>query len=430
MRAALRHWWAWSFCAATCGALAGAPAVARAEWETRDLGGTSTHVYTPASSSPIGRGRALLVVLHGCSQLASTLRDHGNFEAAAEGFGFVIALPSVPGGGVLAGCWNYYGGQADAETTAVIAVAEELLADPTLEIDAAQRYVAGFSSGGGEAQVVACSAPDVFAGVAVVAGPALGTEVADVFLVPPGLDAATLAQRCSALAGPAAADLATHLGITLSDSADFTVAQAYATLDAQMLATLYEEQGAVLSTSTDDLGDEAGAMPSGTAHLWSDVEGPRLARLETSGLGHNWPAGSGRSPGLITFVTGDGIDFASYAARFFTDNNRRVRDEGETEGTGGSEGTDGGGTETGPVDATTGGGLDDTGGTGGTDDTGAGASGSANDGDGGSTSDAGATADPDATPSGCQCGAPGSRPRGLGWAWVGLLLVALGRRRA
>lgn len=90
MGAALRRWWAWSFCAATYGALAGAPAVARAEWETRDLGGTSTHVYTPASSSPIGRGRALLVVLHGCSQLASTLRDHGNFEGAAEGFGFVI----------------------------------------------------------------------------------------------------------------------------------------------------------------------------------------------------------------------------------------------------------------------------------------------------------------------------------------------------
>ena len=141
------------FAASSVLGVAGFASPAHAAWETRNAGGMSVHVYTPGGESPLG-GHALLVALHGCTQSATQLRDFGNFEHAAEDFGMVVALPDVPGGGVYAGCWDYYGALhngASGHDAAVISLAETLLADGTLGIDPAQVYVSGFSSGGGEA---------------------------------------------------------------------------------------------------------------------------------------------------------------------------------------------------------------------------------------------------------------------------------------
>ncbi|MCX4243734.1 PHB depolymerase family esterase [Paraliomyxa miuraensis] len=437
MKAARSASLVWTFCAATFGGLLGVPSHAHAAWQTLDLGGLTTHVYTPASRSPIGDGRGLMLVLHGCSQTATTLRDHGNFEPAAETFGMVIAVPAVPGGGVLAGCWDYYYGETDAETLSLITAAQELSMDPALGIDPNQVYMAGFSSGGGETLVTGCTAPDIFAGVAVIAGPSLGTSAVDVFAVPAGLDAPTLAQHCSMLAGPAVTSFSTHLAITMADTSDFSVAQGYAPLNAEMFAQLYTDEGATLRSSLDDLSDEEGSMPSGVAFLESDADGPRLSRLQTSGIGHNWPAGSGLDPGGFSFVEGEGIDFTYYAARFFTDNNRRVPDE--PEGTG----TDGGDSSGGETDSedTTGAGLDDTGPgastSGGSSDPVGGSSGEGGSGpqatsSASSSGDGGGTGNPDQGASGCQCGlgspsGPGSPL--AGWLGLGLGLGVFRRRR-
>jgi poly(3-hydroxybutyrate) depolymerase len=313
---------------------------AQAAWETRNAGGMSVHVYTPGSESPLG-GHGLLVALHGCTQSATQLRDFGNFEHAAEDFGMVVALPDVPGGGVYAGCWNYYGAlhnDASGHDAAVISLAETLLADGTLGIDPAQVYVSGFSSGGGEALVVACLAPDLFAGVGATAGPSLGTEATQIGMVAQTAEGAKT--LCMQYAGGDAGALDSQLAVMFTDAQDFVVAQGYAAINAEMFASIYASP----TTTAFDLAGLEGAMPAGQGTSWADAEGPRVALLQsTSGGGHAWPAGSGQAGGGISYVSGTGVDFAYYLATFFTANNRRADGDWDpgNDDDGGSSGDDG-----------------------------------------------------------------------------------------
>lgn len=397
---------------------------AHAAWETRNAGGMSVHVYTPGADSPLG-GHGLLIALHGCTQTATQLRDLGNFEHAAEDFGMVIALPDVPGGGVLAGCWSYFGALHNGTSghdAAVISLAEALLGDGALGLDPAQVYLSGFSSGGGEALVVGCLRPDLFAGVAAAAGPSLGTESTQIAQVAQTAEGAKT--LCLQYAATQAAALDTQLAVAFTDAQDFVVAGGYASVNAEMFATIY---GAP-TTAEFDLASVEGSMPAGQGTTYADGEGPRVALLHsTSGGGHAWPAGSGNAGGGISYVAGTGVDFAYYLATFFTANNRRADGDwnpgGEDGGSSGGDGTDGGSADDGDDDAgdaaddaagSDGGSADDDGGDDGGGDDGPGADG----GDG--------VTDGRVEPSGCQCTTTPASPIA---AALSLLVVPWLRRR-
>lgn len=389
------------------------PTVATAAWESREIAGMSVEIYTPTSHSPIGAGRALMIPLHGCTQTAVQLRDFGNFEHTADDLGVVIAIPLVPDGGVVAGCWNYYGSlhtRSNGHNGNLIALAETLRDDGALEIDPTQIYLAGFSAGGGQALAVGCLAPELFAGVGVAAGPSLGTSVNQISQV--GTTGAAAAALCTQLAGAQAGELATQLAVTFTDTGDFTVAQGYQAVNAEMYATVY---GAPLAPVPFDMAGLPGVEPAGMGNTFDDGDGPRVASMiSTSGSGHAWPSGSGM-PGLgLSFVAGDGLDFARYLAEFFAANARRADgqwDPGEDTGGGDTGGpSDDGGSE---GDSTDGGGSSAVG-----DDSGDGDEDAA---DGGSSATVG-QGDGYIEPSGCQCEA--TPPRGVG---IGVLvLVALG----
>lgn len=405
------------------------PTAAQAAWETKQLATMSVEVYTPASQSPIGSGRALMIALHGCSQTGQQLRQYGNFEAAAEDFGMVVALPTVPGGGVVAGCWNYYGAihtRESGHNKPVLDLAAALQGDAAYGIDPAQVYLTGFSSGGGQAVVLGCLAPDVFAGVVISAGPSVGTSISQIGSV--GTTAAQAATLCQSFAGSHAGDFATQLAIAFTDTGDFTVAQGYAQVNADMFASIYGG-GAMLTASALDVASMPGSNPTGTATAYADAEGERIALVTSmSGVGHAWPSGSGMNAGGLTFVSGNGLNLSYFAAETFTANSRRAEGEwnpgtgggsdGGADGTGG--GSDGGGdngdTDGGAEGGSAGEGGGDAGSGDGADDA------AGEDGIGGSDS-AGATP---IEPSGCQCHADDGRtiaPLGL------VVAVALGRRR-
>lgn len=408
-----------------------APAVARAAWESREVAGMSVEVYTPASTSPVGEGRALMIPLHGCTQTAVQLRDNGNFEHTAEDLGVVIAIPLVPDGGVVAGCWNYYGSlhtRDNGHNGNLIGLAETLRDDASLAIDPTQMYLAGFSAGGGQALVVGCLAPELFAGVAVAAGPSLGTTVNQISSVSTTGDAT--AAICTQLAGAQATELATQLAITFTDTGDFTVAQGYQQVNADMFAILYGG-GAPLLPAPFDMVGLPGAMSAGMGNTYDDGDGPRLLSLvSTSGTGHAWPSGSGM-PGLgLTFVSGTGLDFGRVVTQTFAMHSRRASGEWNPDDGGsdsGGEGEDGsGGSEGGDVDS-------------GTSDDGAGDSGDGNDagtdddGDDATSDSAGATADY-IEPTGCQCAtapdpAHSLLPMGL-VVVAGLVVMPRSRRRS
>ncbi|MCA9710861.1 MAG: PHB depolymerase family esterase, partial [Myxococcales bacterium] len=355
-----------------------------------DRAALSGWIYTPTTAGTIGQGRSLLVVLHGCAQTYGDLQNYGSWIDTAEDLGMVVSLPAVPNGGVLFGCWDYYGASHSRQSGhagALLDHVEALLADPSLDIDPDQVYIAGLSSGGGMAMVMGCLAPDVFAGVGIAAGPTVGTSSFEISSVSTTLQEGTA--TCEGLAGAAAGRFDTQLAATISGTSDYTVAQGYSTLNANIFASLYADAAGAPSLSTSSLAVASlpGYQPAGTGTRYQDAEGSRVLRISATGMGHAWPAGSGPGP-EIGFVATQGVDFARVLGELFTDNNRRVTGGGGTDG-GGTDGggTDGGGTDGGDTD----GGGTDGGGTDGGGSDGGGSDGGGSDGGG---SDGGGSCDP------------------------------------
>lgn len=405
---------------------------ARAAWESKTLAGADTRIYTPGTLAKIGDGRGLLVVLHGCTQSAEQLQEFGNFELAAEEFGWVIAIPNVPGGGVVAGCWDYYGAvhtRSSGHNPAIIGLAEALRDDPAYDIDPAQIYLSGLSSGAGQSIVTGCLAPELFAGMGIVAGPAVGTSISQIASV--GTTASQAATVCRQLAGDSP-DLQTQLAIAYTDTSDFVVAQGYAELNAAMYGELFSGGLEAMAETAVDVASLEGDSPTGTGKVWSDDVAQRVMWLQTEGNGHNWPAGSGQTRTGLTYVSGNGVNFSYVMAEFFTANSLRAEGDWEP-GDSGSAETDGGSTDSSGDDSST-----DTDGGGQGSDTRSdtptdGSSGDGADTDtadppGAGTESAGAETDGRIEPSGCQCNVRtvDDRP---GLAGLALLALGLIRRR-
>jgi len=297
-----------------------APATAAGSWSTRSAGGMTVELYRPSTQPALPAGRALMVSLHGCVQTSQVLRTGGGWAATADEHGMVVAIPAVPNGGVLLGCWDYYDTNHSRANPArhddnLLDLVSALLADPALGIDPDQVYVSGLSSGGAQAMVMGCLAPDVFAGVGIAAGPTVGTTSGQI-----GSVATTLAQArstCRTFAGPRAAAFGTQVTSVVLGSADTTVATGYGTLNAEVMADLY---GAG-TTSSFSLAGLAGTNTAGTGALWSDAAGPRVSLIRNTGLGHAWPAGGG--PGG-SYVSTNSVDYPAYLTDFLFDANRRV----------------------------------------------------------------------------------------------------------
>ncbi|NVB39105.1 PHB depolymerase family esterase [Pseudenhygromyxa sp. WMMC2535] len=316
-------------------------------WSTTSYGGVSGSVYTPSTEGVIGEGRSLLIVLHGCTQSYSDLRDQGNWVDTAEDYGMVVSIPAVPNGGVYAGCWDYYGSshsRSSGHAGAIMDHVDALLADSNLDIDPNQVYVAGLSSGAGMSMVMGCLAPDVFAGMGIVAGPTVGTSAFQISSV--GTSASAGESTCLSLAGSASGSFATQMTSAVAGTSDYVVAQGYADLNAEIMSSIYADEAGLgsLSSSSFAVSELPGVSPAGTGTEYSDSEGPRVSLISASGMSHAWPAGDGGSGG--SFVTGTGIDYARYLAEWFSANNPRVVDGGSTDDGGDTTTDDGGDTTT------------------------------------------------------------------------------------
>ncbi|TFD57297.1 PHB depolymerase family esterase [Cryobacterium suzukii] len=295
-------------------------ASAAGAWTTETISGMQVQLYTPTTTPAIGGERALMINLHGCVQTSSNLKAGGNWTATADKYGMVIAIPAAPGGGVIAGCWDYYDGNHSRSTPArhddnLLGLVSALLARPGLTLDADQVYLSGLSSGGGETMVMGCLAPDVFAGIGMNAGPSVGTTSNQIGYVAT-TKSAGIAQ-CNSFAGSNTAAFDTQLTSVVYGSNDTTVAPGYNTLNAQIMAGIYNAP----TTATFSLSTLAGSNTAGSGTTYSDATGPRVSIIQNTGLGHNWPAGA--APGG-SYISTNSINYPAYLASFFFQNNRRV----------------------------------------------------------------------------------------------------------
>jgi poly(3-hydroxybutyrate) depolymerase len=291
------------------------PAKSAAQWSTETIAGMRVHLYTPQTAPALADKRALMIGLHGCAQTNDDMRAGGNWEATADAYGMVVALPGAPDGGVIAGCWDYYESnhtRSNRHNDNLINLATTLMGRSSLNIDTRQVYVSGLSSGGGETMVMGCLAPDIFAGVGINAGPTIGTTSGQISYI--ATDKTRAVNLCRQLAGSNEAHLQTQVTSVVYGSNDYLVSQGYGDLNAAVMGEIY---GATKAT-------QAQSIPGGGAETpWSKNGAQVVQQIRVTGLGHAWPAGPGSTGGgpYIDHVT---VNYPAVLTDFLFCANRRV----------------------------------------------------------------------------------------------------------
>ena len=300
------------------------PAKASGQWSTETIGGMRVHIYTPQTAPALAGKRALMIGLHGCAQTNDEMRTGGNWEATADAYGMVVALPGAPDGGVIAGCWDYYENnhtRGNRHNDNLITLATTLMGRASLNIDARQVYVSGLSSGGGETMVMGCLAPDIFAGIGINAGPTIGTTSSQIGFV--ATDKTRAVNLCRQLAGSNESHLQTQVTSVVHGNNDFLVAQGYGDLDADVMGTIY---GATKSAQTQPI------PGGGTETAWTKNGVQVVQLIRVAGLAHAWPAGPG-SAGGGSFIDHATINYPAVLTDFLFCANRRVPEAAELCGT-------------------------------------------------------------------------------------------------
>ncbi|WP_226667314.1 alpha/beta hydrolase family esterase [Microbulbifer aggregans] len=290
----------------------GAASAQAGSWEQNlaSSGFSKVHIYTPDSRSSIGDGYALMILLHGCVQPIDNYLG-ANLEAAAEELGMVIAVPDAEH---KAGynCWAYWEDKRDrahGDYQLLVQLAQTLAAEPARDIDPAQVYIAGLSSGATFAHTTACLAPDVFAGAAASAGPSIGTSPAGAL---GNCEIADVAQRCADYSGDYREHLNTQIFAVAHGSKDNVVDACYLEQNATGMANLY----GVRRLQGTEILREGNAIAELTQ--WQDG---RVGMLTLEGVGHSWSGGSGASG---QYIDANGVNLARQLGRFFQQHNLRV----------------------------------------------------------------------------------------------------------
>lgn len=299
-------------------ALASTPTLAATWQKNQSIGGfNKVNLYVPDTRSSIGNGKALLIVLHGCTQSVDAYLT-ANLEAAADKHGMVIAVPDAMNKAGFS-CWSYWQGsksRSSGDYKNLISLANTLSGNASYNIDAKQVYIAGLSSGAAFANTTACIAPDVFAGMGISAGPSIGTS-SNGALGP--CESADVRARCNSYAGSYSNHFATQIASIAMGDSDTTVNQCYNTQNSDGMAALY---GVSKQSGTNTI-SEGGKTAEET--LW---ENGRVSKLWLNGAAHAWSGGAGASGSYITSAS---INYADYLGDYFAKFNNRVdRNQGPT----------------------------------------------------------------------------------------------------
>ena len=284
-------------------------------WQKNEAAGMSFWLYVPRSAA--GSSPSLVLQLHGCFSSADKYKEFANWPAAAERHRLVIAIPQLPEETEINGCWDAISGRYETtrHTALLAGLVDALKAEPALAIDAGAVYAAGLSAGATQSMLLGCARPDLFAGVALAAGPMLSSPVGEVFN--PGTSAEDVARACVRVAGDRAALLQSlKISIIVGDS-DWLVNPVHS-------QRTFAAMKSILQATRDqsfDLNSLPGARRDGTGTIAFDSAGrARVSYIVQNGLGHAWPAGYGKSqPGNPSSFNGNSIDYPLYLGAFFSE---------------------------------------------------------------------------------------------------------------
>jgi poly(hydroxyalkanoate) depolymerase family esterase len=263
---------------------------------------------------PDGRakGATLFVAIHGCRQGAEDFAHGTRFDTLGERHGAVVLYPEQDERANGQRCWNWFlpeNQRRDGpEPAALLELVERVAREH--EVDRSRMYLAGLSAGACLATILAEQAPDVFAGVAAMAGVALHTahDVDTAY-------AAMRGERKPESNGDGRESVAYRRSraIIWIGARDIRVAPVNAWLLGVQFARLY---GLAESPDREEI------FGGGKRALWHDRSGKtRLEVRELDEIGHAWSGGSLRG----SYTAPVGPNFSEALFRFF------LEGEAETE---------------------------------------------------------------------------------------------------
>lgn len=246
----------------------------------------------------------LVCMLHGCTQDPASFAAATLMNDAADRHGFVVVYPGQNRADNSQGCWNWFLPEHQrrdvGEPAAIAAVVRELIeTNAQCTIDPGRVFVAGLSSGGAMAAILAACYPDLFAAVAVHSGLAYNsaTSMSSAFDVMARGAGDTDAQGRAARA--AMGDHARPVpSIVIHGKADYTVTSANAinvlgqSMAANHLAApkTYDHDPEHPTSSWHGHTDRGYSY---TQSRWTGSHGALMHELlQVDGLGHAWSGGA------------------------------------------------------------------------------------------------------------------------------------------
>ncbi len=127
-------------------------------------------MYVP-THAPLGEPLPLVVMIHGCRETAEEFERGTHMNDIADREGFAVLYPDQATFANIRRCWNWFEPNTAAgngECAIILEMIKE--AQQHAKLDRARIHVAGMSSGGALAGLLAYHHPDVFAAVAVHSG--------------------------------------------------------------------------------------------------------------------------------------------------------------------------------------------------------------------------------------------------------------------
>jgi poly(hydroxyalkanoate) depolymerase family esterase len=242
-------------------------------------------------------------MLHGCTQDPQRFAAATAMNKTADRHGFVVVYPGQPRARNAQGCWNWFlpahQQRGAGEPELIARITRRLIAREFGQaVDPARIFVAGLSSGGAMALILAVCYPDLFAAVAVHSGlPYRSADDMTTAFAVMGAAAGTRApngRRIHAAMGKHARPVPS---LVIHGTADRTVAPENARrILAQMM---HANHLAAPETCQHDLAKPSASQharaPGGlryTHDLWVDRRGAVMHEsVEVQDLGHAWSGG-------------------------------------------------------------------------------------------------------------------------------------------
>jgi poly(hydroxyalkanoate) depolymerase family esterase len=293
--------------------------------EFSNRAGTRTYkLYEPPRLSPRAGPRAMVVMLHGCTQSADDFAAGTRMNRLADEQGFLVVYPEQASSANPSRCWNWFNAEDQArgggEPSLIAGIASEVAARHG--VDPRRIFVAGLSAGAAMAVILGQTYPDLFAAVGAHSGLPYGSAH-DL----PSAMAAMKGGR-SGIAGVQGLPLPATAGsskaaqavptIVFHGDRDHTVQHSNGAAIAQQAAAAYR-------TAAGDSADHwpwhtqtlQGTAPGGRRYsrsVQSDASGqPLIESWTLHGAGHAWSGGDASG----SYTDGSGPDASAEMLRFF-----------------------------------------------------------------------------------------------------------------